>query len=137
MYVIVVCYFFFFFKQKTAYEMRISDLSSDVCSSDLQSAIDSSPTNMTAVLSSMTVRSTALIRGVTIAVRATRSPRGVRAMIETERGAVLYDAIYTPEVVMARVGHLRPDEQRTVELVERIIRSRFDPGDLKSKRLHS
>src|SRR3546814_7452541 len=30
-----VC-FFFFFKQKTAYEMRISDWSSDVCSSDLQ-----------------------------------------------------------------------------------------------------
>src|SRR3546814_4404951 len=29
---------FFFFKQKTAYEMRISDWSSDVCSSDLQIA---------------------------------------------------------------------------------------------------
>src|SRR3546814_5666583 len=29
-----VCYFFFF-NQKTAYEMRISDWSSDVCSSDL------------------------------------------------------------------------------------------------------
>src|SRR3546814_3706064 len=29
-------YFLFFFKQKTAYEMRISDWSSDVCSSDLQ-----------------------------------------------------------------------------------------------------
>src|SRR3546814_7868312 len=28
---------FFFFKQKTAYEMRISDWSSDVCSSDLVS----------------------------------------------------------------------------------------------------
>src|SRR3546814_10093008 len=28
----------FFFKQKTAYEMRISDWSSDVCSSDLLSA---------------------------------------------------------------------------------------------------
>src|SRR3546814_4029508 len=28
-------YYFFFFKQKTAYEMRISDWSSDVCSSDL------------------------------------------------------------------------------------------------------
>src|SRR3546814_3554123 len=27
---------FFFFKQKTAYDMRISDWSSDVCSSDLQ-----------------------------------------------------------------------------------------------------
>src|SRR3546814_10264492 len=30
--------FFFFFKQKTAYEMRISDWSSDVCSSDLMAA---------------------------------------------------------------------------------------------------
>src|SRR3546814_2440829 len=29
-------YFFLFFKQKTAYEMRISDWSSDVCSSDLE-----------------------------------------------------------------------------------------------------
>src|SRR3546814_1336117 len=29
-------FFFFFFKQKTAYEMRISDWSSDVCSSDLE-----------------------------------------------------------------------------------------------------
>src|SRR3546814_6380275 len=33
--VLVHLYFFFFFKQKTAYEMRISDWSSDVCSSDL------------------------------------------------------------------------------------------------------
>src|SRR3546814_8017775 len=34
----MLCFFdslFFFFKQKTAYEMRISDWSSDVCSSDL------------------------------------------------------------------------------------------------------
>src|SRR3546814_15186715 len=30
--------FFFFFKQKTAYELRISDWSSDVCSSDLQAS---------------------------------------------------------------------------------------------------
>src|SRR3546814_7074027 len=40
--VVVLChlqcmflFLFFFFKQKTAYEMRISDWSSDVCSSDL------------------------------------------------------------------------------------------------------
>src|SRR3546814_13983756 len=34
---VTLCFlcFFFFFKQKTAYEMRISDWSSDVCSSDL------------------------------------------------------------------------------------------------------
>src|SRR3546814_15462654 len=30
-----VCVYVFFFKQKTAYELRISDWSSDVCSSDL------------------------------------------------------------------------------------------------------
>src|SRR3546814_17899062 len=37
-------FFFFFFKQKTAYEMRISDWSSDVCSSDLwQSAVAEHP----------------------------------------------------------------------------------------------
>src|SRR3546814_3709778 len=34
---LVLCVFFF--KQKTAYEMRISDWSSDVCSSDLKSVI--------------------------------------------------------------------------------------------------
>src|SRR3546814_7724488 len=33
-------FLFFFFKQKTAYEMRISDWSSDVCSSDLAGALD-------------------------------------------------------------------------------------------------
>src|SRR3546814_3613245 len=32
-------FYFFFFKQKTAYEMRISDWSSDVCSSDLRGPI--------------------------------------------------------------------------------------------------
>src|SRR3546814_6219360 len=44
---------FFFFKQKTAYEMRISDWSSDVCSSDLDSRIvgrQAKPTLITAAL---------------------------------------------------------------------------------------
>src|SRR3546814_10057988 len=35
---VILLYVFFFFKQKTAYEMRISDWSSDVCSSDLGGA---------------------------------------------------------------------------------------------------
>src|SRR3546814_4705209 len=34
-YYLMYTFFVFFFKQKTAYEMRISDWSSDVCSSDL------------------------------------------------------------------------------------------------------
>src|SRR3546814_8286914 len=33
--IFAICVIFFFFKQKTVYEMRISDWSSDVCSSDL------------------------------------------------------------------------------------------------------
>src|SRR3546814_8674061 len=36
---LLVFVLFFFFKQKTAYEMRISDWSSDVCSSDLDDVI--------------------------------------------------------------------------------------------------
>src|SRR3546814_4882402 len=35
----MVLFFLFFFKQKTAYEMRISDWSSDVCSSDLMPSV--------------------------------------------------------------------------------------------------
>src|SRR3546814_4675570 len=43
--------FFFFFKQKTAYEMRISDWSSDVCSSDLDAlGNDARPHQLVAVL---------------------------------------------------------------------------------------
>src|SRR3546814_19485056 len=40
---VVLCVFFFFFKQKTAYEMRISDWSSDVCSSDLAHGVSYAP----------------------------------------------------------------------------------------------
>src|SRR3546814_3934988 len=35
---VIATFFFFFFKHKTAYERRISDCSSDVCSSDLNAA---------------------------------------------------------------------------------------------------
>src|SRR3546814_998439 len=39
----LLLFVFFFFKQKTAYEMRISDWSSDVCSSDLQQVAQKVP----------------------------------------------------------------------------------------------
>src|SRR3546814_424240 len=52
---VVVCwalrfFVFFFFKQKTAYEMRISDWSSDVCSSDLNSFSSATVSATVAVL---------------------------------------------------------------------------------------
>src|SRR3546814_10568211 len=39
-YCVFILSVFFFFKQKTAYDMRISDWSSDVCASDLLVALD-------------------------------------------------------------------------------------------------
>src|SRR3546814_3031069 len=47
----------FFFKQKTAYEMRISDWSSDVCSSDLRNVTRrvKAPSTPPAVTASVTV----------------------------------------------------------------------------------
>src|SRR3546814_10610749 len=41
-YVTLSLHYIFFFKRKTAYEMRISDWSSDVCSSDLLESVDKS-----------------------------------------------------------------------------------------------
>src|SRR3546814_1693659 len=48
----LVCFllYFFFFKQKTAYDMRISDWSSDVCSSDLRLDVDQQATDIGKVL---------------------------------------------------------------------------------------
>src|SRR3546814_9285290 len=40
---VFILFYFFFFKQKTAYEMRISDWSSDVCSSDLSGPCQARP----------------------------------------------------------------------------------------------
>src|SRR3546814_11283386 len=51
--VCLIC--FFFFKQKTAYEMRISDWSSDVCSSDLTTTA-SAPNSMLALSPALAAR---------------------------------------------------------------------------------
>src|SRR3546814_7549973 len=69
-----VCVFlFFFFKQKTAYELRISDWSSDVCSSDLaifvtlplpSSSGASIPNNRTRFSSAASSVSPSIIRGL-------------------------------------------------------------------------
>src|SRR3546814_21194441 len=47
---------FFFFKQKTAYEMRISDWSSDVCSSDLTPKIVAAIASCTAAIARLDAR---------------------------------------------------------------------------------
>src|SRR3546814_5026214 len=103
---------FFFFKQKTAYEMRISDWSSDVCSSDLPvcSAADR------------------LAKGDSAAVAAHRSQAHQRSVILGEEGAVApqhleivgkttgrkNDAVASPN--SSRLRHCGRSEEHTSEL---------------------
>src|SRR3546814_4371427 len=79
------CLFVFFFKQKTAYEMRISDWSSDVCSSDLSRVVGKSGKAIAAAWN--------LVRGLPVreigrfdGVRALRS-RAVAAAAEIGRAS--------------------------------------------------
>src|SRR3546814_956176 len=72
---VFVCCFFFFFKQKTAYEMRISDWSSDVCSSDLWPMADNlqyTGTQYTNRKARMSVHSHEFNEGNPLAERRTR-----------------------------------------------------------------
>src|SRR3546814_10328626 len=54
--------FLFFFKQKTAYEMRISDWSSDVCSSDLEAVRDGKASAMISAGNTGATMASALLR---------------------------------------------------------------------------
>src|SRR3546814_4716579 len=75
----ITSYFFFFFKQKTAYEMRISDWSSDVCSSDLAM---SAPASASASAMPWPIP---VLAPVTIATRFERSKGLVIALTPTGR----------------------------------------------------
>src|SRR3546814_18262125 len=99
-----VCCGVFFFKQKTAYEMRISDWSSDVCSSDLPTAIrpliESSVLRCSSARSSTTVDATDRARQKTSPAPAVQPPRCTRPA--PTRAAT---TIWTPAPGTA---HLRP-----------------------------
>src|SRR3546814_2017282 len=83
---LIVC--FFFFKQKTAYEMRISDWSSDVCSSDLHHAVDlAGQADEEAELGD--VLDLALQLGADRVVAEERLPRVGAALLEAQADATL------------------------------------------------
>src|SRR3546814_19795679 len=69
-----MCFIVFFFKQKTAYEMRISDWSSDVCSSDL-------PSTATAILGRLRPGDTARIVGEESGWYQVELPDGTRGYV--------------------------------------------------------
>src|SRR3546814_20380214 len=58
-----VCLYVVFFKQKTAYEMRISDWSSDVCSSDLLSGLATAADEITALDGTVTNEEATRLKG--------------------------------------------------------------------------
>src|SRR3546814_17694437 len=94
-------YLFFLFKQKTAYEMRISDWSSDVCSSDLHDAAGDRniPETFGALLRSYNNIGMIDIRGFRISRRSLRCLRlacyGLTSYHQTKQGRV--SAIYTKD----------------------------------------
>jgi len=73
-------FFFFFFKQKTAYEIRACDWSSDVCSSDLASAICNDAQHLLWV-----ARRAALKTGCRVLISAA-NPRDFNALLAQSQG---------------------------------------------------
>src|SRR3546814_7437594 len=98
----------FFFKQKTAYEMRISDWSSDVCSSDLlipETSWCSSLANM------LSTRSWKLLRDVVIARVGGCEDCGSRANTECHE---LWS--YDEDLAVQKLAGFRRSEEHTSEL---------------------
>src|SRR3546814_2799582 len=103
--------FMFFFKQKTAYEMRISDWSSDVCSSDLRT---------TRVENRRTKRT--MQRGILIEIAAGTSARGksVQMMEQGHSYWRIYEYVCTD-------SQGRSDERRVGKECVSTCRSRWSP----------
>src|SRR3546814_4714995 len=112
-------FIFFFFKQKTAYEMRISDWSSDVCSSDLS---DAQPKEFNRMLRKI--------------IEADQLPEYTMTMTKTVEGApaVLFDQRghgdtgWTPDDQIDQDNSdLRSEERRVGKECVSTISSRWSP----------
>src|SRR3546814_5452768 len=97
---------FFFFKQKTAYEMRISDWSSDVCSSDLTSTISGVSGNF---------------------LRASIIERGLDPENLTPPSDGFKPAVIRAESEARAWKHIRSEERRVGKECVRTCRSRWSP----------
>src|SRR3546814_5231223 len=119
-------FYFFFFKQKTAYEMRISDWSSDVCSSDLRTNSAGRP-----------VRS---FRSISHLIIAYPSIRGARRRT-ADRGAMPRRASSTPSENRSR-GSMEPANSAglsafSIHRPARTWRSEEHTSELQSLMRHS
>src|SRR3546814_19274225 len=92
-------YLIFFFKQKTAYEMRISDWSSDVCSSDLGDIdVNIERTRIAADAQHLQINSPVHLRIDTRGVDAGEIERGCLELLQSDETELDQDAI---EIVIA------------------------------------
>src|SRR3546814_6263407 len=102
----------FFFKQKTAYEMRISDWSSDVCSSDLRRRSRASP-----------VRPAHDIGRRTPAAAATAQPGNQLVKLRIGR----HLKVCAPDNDLADIMRTRSEERRVGKECVSTCRSRWSP----------
>src|SRR3546814_1907722 len=124
----LVVFSFFFFKQKTAYEMRISDWSSDVCSSDLVAQVAAD--RRARLAGDREVEPIALRR---LRVRA----QNLHLIAVGDRGPERHDAAVDlgadrliAEIGVHRISEI--DRRRALGKLEQLAR-----GDRKSTRLNS
>src|SRR3546814_12472773 len=119
--------FVFFVKQKTAYEMRISDWSSDVCSSDrpTQSLSDKPLANHTTISDSRKFRVTV----VSTAIKSdTASMTGKAVMLEK---------VARPKTTSTPILPLKSEERRVGKECVSTCRSRWSPNHQKKKKTHT
>src|SRR3546814_16416878 len=107
---------FFFFKQKTAYEMRISDWSSDVCSSDLEPTV---------------ALDKAAVAAVEAAIAAQRAGGGM-VVVSTNAPVALPD---TAQLAMDDFAP-RSEERRVGKECVSTCRSRWSPDHSKKKKVN-
>src|SRR3546814_2133487 len=120
---------FFFFKQKTAYELRISDWSSDVCSSDLRLLVDT----LTAASNAQRGKApeTRLLFRVVF--------RLLAAKVLQDRHhpyAQGWDAADLASILRAIESYYRSEERRVGKECVRTCRSGWSPYHKKKKKAH-
>src|SRR3546814_5827849 len=134
---VVLLILFFFFKQKTAYEMRISDWSSDVCSSDLlrpERPAGEFPPGWAAWFDAMKVR-TGAVTGATaeaiVAIFLAREPRlPPRALAVLNRWQAF-------NVLWRQQWHPASEDERGTRIVAIVVSLVAHLLDRKSTRLNS
>src|SRR3546814_4004571 len=109
--------FFFFVKQKAAYEMRISDWSSDVCSSDLAPNGETRHISYAALLADVirfanTLRKMGVQRGDRVTIYMPMIPEGAVAMLACARIGAVHSVIFggfSPDAIAGRIEDCASD----------------------------